>query len=92
MDLQAIIRSSAELGATIAIERAGLSSGEISKAEATRIYGAFFRDAVAAGRLRPVRVGGAVNSKQYYRVADILALRAADETAAYIIETNQLTK
>lgn len=92
MDLQNVIRTSAEMGATLAMERAGLASGEISKAEALRRYGSFFKAAVDSGRLRPARVGTARNSKQYYRVVDILALRAADETAAYLIDNQLNTK
>lgn len=88
MELTAIIRTSAEMGATLALERAGLTSGEISKKEATRIYGTYFTRAVAAGRLTPVRTGSAINSTKYYRIADILALRAADEAIATLVDIN----
>lgn len=87
MDLTNIIRTSAEMGAAMALERAGLTSGEISQREATRLYRTFFTKAVAEGRLRPIRSGNAVNSTKYFRVADILALRASEEAAAYLIDT-----
>jgi len=92
MDLQNIIRTSAELGATMALERMGVASGEISKKEALRIYGTYFRNAADQGRILPVRRGTASNSTKYFRVADILALRAADEAAAYILETKTLNQ
>ena len=91
MELATLIRTSAELGAAAAMERAGLTSGEISKNEAERVYGTYFTDNYKRGRIRPVRKGEARNSTKFFRVADILALRAADEAAAYLIE-NQPTK
>lgn len=86
IDLQTIIRTSAELGANMALEKAGITAGEISKKEALRRYGTYFRNASDAGRILPVRKGPAANSTKFYRIADILALRAADEAAAYLIE------
>lgn len=83
-----LIKTASEAGAYKALQDYGHTSGEISQAEARRIYGTYFTQAVAAGRLRPVRTGNAVNSTKYYRVQDILALRTADEAAALMIEIN----
>ena len=91
MDLLDLIRTANEAGAAAALEKAGITSGEITQKEATRIYGSFFTQAVASGRLRPVRHGSARNSAKYFRVTDILNLRTADEAAALIIE-NQLSQ
>lgn len=88
MDLFTVIRTAAAMGAAKAFEDAGLTSGEISQKEATRIYGTFFTKAAAAGRLLPVRTGTARNSKKVYRVADILALRCADEAEAFLLDIN----
>ena len=69
----------AEIAASIALEKAGVSNGEMSCTEAKRVYGSFFREAVREGRIRPCRQGLGKTGKagkKYFRVADILALRA----------------
>ena len=42
------------------------------------MYGKWFREAVKAGRLKPVSVGVGRNGRRQYAVRDILALRAED--------------
>ncbi len=92
MDLFTLIRTANEAGAAAALEKAGITSGEITQKEATRIYGSYFTQAVSAGRLRPVRHGSARNSAKYFRVTDILNLRTADEAAALMIDINSTHK
>jgi len=81
-NLDRIIATAAELGATIALQRVGQISGEISEREAFRTYGSWLRHAVEAGRIRAHRTGNGPTSKKLYNVAQILALRASDEARA----------
>lgn len=84
-NLDRIIANAAELGATIALQRIGQISGEISEREAFRTYGSWLRRAVEQGRIRTHRSGDGKTSKKLYNVAQILALRASDEASAQLI-------
>ncbi len=84
-NLDRIIATAAELGATIALQRIGQISGEISEREAFRTYGTWLRRAVEQGRIRAHRTGDGKTSKKLYNVAQILALRASDEASAQLI-------
>lgn len=81
-NLDRIIATAAELGATIALQRTGQCSGEISEREAFRTYGSWLRHAVEQGRILPHRSGTGRTSKKLYNVSAILALRASDEARA----------
>lgn len=81
-NLDRIIATAAELGATIALQRVGHISGEISEREARRTYGMWFKRAVDEGRIQAHRTGNGPTSKKLYNVAQILALRASDEARA----------
>ena len=83
-NIDVLIKTCVELGATKAIENLGLSSGEISRSRAVEVYGKYFKEAVKKGRLHPVRVGDGKNGKILYRVEDILALKAIDAIRAEI--------
>lgn len=87
-----LVKQASEAGAYKALQDYGHTSGEISQNEARKIYGTYFTQAAAAGRLRPVRTGNAVNSTKYFRVQDILNLRTADEAKALLIEINSTIK
>ena len=50
----------------------GVISGEISERQARKTYGKPFTEAVAAGKIRPVRVGVGKTATRHYRVVDIL--------------------
>lgn len=50
----------------------GVTSGEVSERKARMTYGKPFTDAVAAGRIKPVRVGYGKTATKHYRIADIL--------------------
>ena len=80
--LDRIIATAAELGATIALQRTGHISGDISEREAFRTYGSWFRHAVEQGRITAHRSGMGRTSKKLYNVSAILALRASDEARA----------
>ena len=81
-NLDRIIATAAELGATIALQRIGHISGEISERDAFRTYGSWFRHAVEQGRITCHRAGSGKTSKKLYNVSAILALRASDEARA----------
>ena len=57
----------------------GQDSGEISQSQAIRLYGRWFSNAVAAGKLRPVG-----HSTKWYSILDIRSLRAAENLKAEI--------
>lgn len=81
-NLERIIATAAELGATRALERVGQISGEVSERDAVRLYGSWFRHAVNDGRIMAHRTGNGRNSKKLYSVAAILSLRLTDEATA----------
>lgn len=80
----AAVRDIAQLAAVQVMQALGVTSGELSYRQAVKTYGAWFAAAVKGGRISPARTGG----KHAYKVTDILALRAADETKA-AIQTKQ---
>jgi len=84
-NLERFYQTAAEHGATVALQRAGLISGEISEREAFKVYGSWLRHAVADGRIAPHRHGSGRTSKKLYNIAQILALKASDEASAVLI-------
>ena len=81
-NIERIIATAAQLGATIALQQTGHISGEISEREAFKVYGAWLRHAVEQGRIMPHRTGTGRTSKKLYNISAILALRASDEARA----------
>ena len=70
------------------LRQLGLTRGEISERQARKTYGKPFTDAVAAGRIKPVRVGFGKTATKHYRIADILDWQAACYTPAQLIYKN----
>lgn len=85
MDGSRMIQSWIAVGAAEALRLAGVSDGEISERKARNIYGKWFTDAVAAGRIKPVRIGAGKTATKHYRITDILAYKAACYTPAELI-------
>ena len=54
------------------LRQVGLISGEVSERQARKTYGKPFTEAVAAGKIRPVRVGTGKTATRHYRIVDIL--------------------
>lgn len=77
-NLEALVKSAAEMGAAQMAEILGLTAGEISQRKARDIYGKWFTDAEKAGRIRPSRVDNGRNGTRHYRVVAIQELRTAD--------------
>ena len=79
---ESLIETCIELGSAKTLETLGVSSGEISQRRARDVYGKYFMDADRAGRIRPCRIEDGRAGTRWYRVVDILALKAADAARA----------
>ena len=84
--LAALIKTSFEAGLAEGLRVTGAHSGEITQREALRTYGSYFRNAVADGRLKPSRLGHGDRPCKWFRVSDILQLKARDEAAAHLLK------
>jgi hypothetical protein len=84
-NLDAIERTAKMSGAAEVLELLGISAGEISQSKARDVYGKWFMDAVAKGRIRPCRVEDGHRGTRLYRVVDILDLKTADLKQAQLI-------
>lgn len=81
-NLERLISTCVELGTAKTLETLGISSGEISQRKARDVYHKWFLDADKAGRIRPCRVEDGKFGTRWYRVVDILALKAYDAARA----------
>lgn len=81
-NLEILIQTCVELGSAKTIEALGLSAGEISQRKARDTYGKYFTDADKEGRIRPCRIESGKCGTRFYRVVDILAMKAADAARA----------
>lgn len=77
-----------ELGATLALERLGLTAGELSQRQARKVYGAYFDTLCKQGRIAPAHTEDGHAGTKYYRIADILLCKAEDRRPAELIITN----
>lgn len=77
-NLDILLKTCVELGSAQTIETLGLASGELSRNKAISVYGSFFLDAEKEGRIKPHRIGRGNNGTKWYRVVDILTLRAKE--------------
>lgn len=81
-NLQILIETCVALGTARTLEALGVSSGEISQRKARDTYHKWFVDADRDGRIRPCRIDEGKSGTRWYRVADILALKASDAARA----------
>lgn len=84
-NLDILIKTCVELGSAQTIESLGLASGEISRNKAISVYGNYFLKAEREGRITPYRRGKGKTGTKYYRVVDILSLRAKDALRAELL-------
>lgn len=77
------IKAHTAMTVLMTLEQLGLANAEISERKARQIYGKFFTENVANGRLRPARRATGKTATKWYRVTDILALRDSEELDAY---------
>ena len=81
-NLEILITTCVELGTAKTLETLGISSGEISQRKARDTYHKWFMDADKAGRIRPCRIEEGKAGTRWYRVVDILALKAQEAARA----------
>lgn len=84
-NIERLITTCVELGTAKALESLGISSGEISQRKARSVYGKYFTSAERAGRIRPCRVEDGRTGTKWYRVVDILSLKAQDAIPAELL-------
>ena len=82
MNLERLIATCTELGAAKAIETLGLASGELSQRQALKTYGSWFALALRDQRIRPCRIENGHRATRWYKISDILALKAEDAAKA----------
>ena len=87
-DLQRIIASASQQGATAALAALGLTSGEVSQRQAVKTYGKWLSEAIREGRIHPARIEDGHAGTRWYKVADILALQTAYSVNAYILNNH----
>ena len=81
-NIERLIETCLELGSAKTMETLGVTSGEISQRRARDVYGKYFTDADKAGRIRPCRIEDGRAGTRWYRVVDILKMKAADAARA----------
>ena len=81
-NLETLITTCISLGTAKTLETLGISSGDISMRKGRDIYGKWFVDAVTQGRLRPCRIEDGRTGTRWFRVVDILSLKAQDAAKA----------
>lgn len=81
-NLEILIKTCVELGTAKTLETLGVSSGELSLHKSKSTYGKWFADAYADGRIHPCRVENGKTGTKFFRVVDILALKAYDAARA----------
>lgn len=84
-NLEILIETCCELGTARTLEALGLSAGEISQRKARDTYHKWFTDAEKQGRITPCRVEEGRAGTRWYRVVDILALKASDAAKSQLI-------
>jgi len=80
-----LIQDAVELGATLALERLGLTAGEVSQRQARKVYGAYFDTLCKQGRIAPSHTEPGHAGTKYYRIADILLCKVEDRTPAQLL-------
>ena len=82
MNLERLITTCIELGSARTLETLGVSSGEISQRKARAVYGKWFDLQCSRGRINPARVEEGKAGTRWYRVVDILRVKAEDSIPA----------
>lgn len=82
--IELAIRKGVEIGCAQTMKNLGVTSGELSERQAVKVYGTWFKWAVANNKVHPSRVGNGKNGTRWYSVTDLLSLKAAMELKAEI--------
>lgn len=85
MDGGRMIMAWIAVGAAEGLRQAGYVSGEISERQARKTYGSWFKEAVAAGHIKPSRIGYGKTATRHYLVTEILAYKAKSLTPAELL-------
>lgn len=85
MDAGRMVKSWIAVGAAEGLRLAGVTAGEVSERQARKTYGKWFTDAVAAGHIRPIRIGTGRTATRHYSVTDILTYKAICCTPAELL-------
>ena len=84
-NLQTLMTTCISIGTAQTLVLMGVHSGEISMRKARDVYGKWFMDAVNGGRIFPCRVEEGKTGTKWFKVTDILALKADDIARAELI-------
>jgi hypothetical protein len=84
-NLQTLMTTCISIGTAQTLVLMGVHSGEISMRKARDTYGKWFADAVNDGRIFPCRVENGRSGTKWFKVTDILALKADDAARAELI-------
>lgn len=84
-NLQTLMTTCISLGTAQVLVTLGVHSGEISMRKARDVYGKWFTDAVSSGRIFPCRVEDGRAGTKWFKVTEILALKADDAAKATLI-------
>lgn len=80
--IEHIIEDAVRIGCVQTLEMLGVSAGEISQRKAIEMYGKWFKDAVADGRILPIRIEGGKRGAKIFRIQDICAVRVQEAARA----------
>ena len=84
-NLQTLMTTCISIGTAQTLVLMGVHSGEISMRKARDVYGKWFMDAVNDGRIFPCRVEDGRTGTKWFKVTEILALKADDIAKAELI-------
>lgn len=84
-NLQTLMTTCISIGTAQALVTMGVHSGEISMRRARDVYGKWFLNAVNDGRIFPCRVENGRAGTKWFKVTDILALKADDLARAELV-------
>jgi hypothetical protein len=84
-NLQTLMTTCISIGTAQTLVLMGVHSGEISMRKARDVYGKWFTDAVNDGRIFPCRVENGRAGTKWFKVTDILSLKADDLARAELI-------
>ena len=84
-NLQTLMTTCISIGTAQTLVLMGVHSGEVSMRKARDVYGKWFIDAVNNGRIFPCRVEDGRTGTKWFKVTEILALKADDLARAELI-------
>lgn len=80
MELSRIIQTASALGAQMALEAVGKSSGLMTERQAIKLHGEWFKNAIKNKRIYPAKMGKGERAVKWYSIQEILLLKTTDMT------------